>query len=221
MGLFDWYYQLKEAFTNWIIESGLTTPPTSAVFLLIVSLVVSSFSGIVNRLLINMEKVQKESAEMQEHQKRKKKAMETADKKLWIQVKRNEQRFLELQRNTMLSRMLPSVFTIVPMMFVFTTMRTSFQVASNTILNKYCIDGTYAVCGPESSHGAVVVLPIKFHGLLLLGKWFSPYAGNPAISVAGFTFWYFLSSIVVSTLIQRLFGINLTGMQNPSNPMRQ
>lgn len=209
MGFFDFLDPIRETIENFLIESGTTVPPHSTILLLIVALIVSSISGAVNRTLIDMDKLSDQVKEMQEHSKKKKKAMETADKKLWISVKRNEDRFLELQRSTMTTRMLPSLVTFGPLIFVFTTLRTTFQELPNLVLN-----GTNS--SPNGSHGVVAVLPFKVsRNIPLIGKWFSVYANNSSLSVAGFGFWYFLSAVVLSTLLQRLLGINLTGMQNP------
>jgi uncharacterized membrane protein (DUF106 family) len=215
MGIFDFLDPIQQAIEEWLINIGVTVPPWSALFLIIVSLLISSLTGALNRTLLDMEKLESQTNEMQELQKQKKKAMETADKKLWIQVKRNEDRMLELQKNTTFSRMLPSLITIGPFIFVFQTLRQAFQGAENCALNQYVVEGSQ-ICDINQRHGALVVLPFNMHDLPLLGGWFSPYAGDPSISVAGFSFWYFLSAIVVSTLFQRLFGINITGMRNPT-----
>lgn len=211
MGLFDFLDPIQDKITKWLIETGYTIPPSSTVLLLFVSLIVSTVSGLVNRALIDMEKLGKKTEEMQEHQKKKKKAMETADKKLWAVVKRNEERFLTLQRETMTARMLPSFITIGPFIFIFQTLRGAFQEIENESLNGDC----------RGSCGVVAILPFKMTSFPYLGeKWFSPYIHDGGISVAGFGFWYFLSAVVISTLIQRLFGINLTGMQNPMQQQR-
>ncbi|OLS20211.1 MAG: hypothetical protein HeimC2_06390 [Candidatus Heimdallarchaeota archaeon LC_2] len=217
MGIFDFLDPLTNAISNFLIDSGTTLPAFSTILLLIVSLIVSSFSGMVNRAVLNMEELAENSKKMQEHQKRKKLARETADKKLWISVKRNEEHFLELQRSTMTKRMVPSLFTMLPLIFVFQTLRSTFQQEENRELN-VCYDA--ALANPtencDRSSGVVAVLPFKVNrDIPLIGKWFSGLNGDPNLSVAGFGFWYFLSAIVLSTLLQRMLGINLTGMQNP------
>ncbi|MHA2251050.1 MAG: EMC3/TMCO1 family protein [Candidatus Kariarchaeaceae archaeon] len=213
MGIFDFLKPIQNGISEWLISTGFTVPAGSTILLMSVSLIVSTISGMVNRALIDMEKLSKQTEEMQEHQKKKKKAMETADKKLWTAVKRNDDRFMQLQRSTMTTRMLPSLITIGPFIFIFQTLRGAFQEAENKALN-----GNE---GCSSSCGVVAVLPFKVNrGIPLIGKWFSSFASDSGLSVAGFGFWYFLSAITVSTLVQRLFGINLTGMQNPMQQQR-
>ena len=220
MGLFDFLTPVQDALEQWLIHLGVTVPPWSGVLLIFISLILSSVTGLLNRALLDLEELQKKTDEMQEHQKLKNKAMETADKKLWIKVKRNEERFLELQKDTMMKRMVPSIITMGPFIFMFNTLRAAFQQAGNLAMNYYCTNGDKA-CIPDTTktrEGGLVVLPFKADKLWLIGSWFSPYAKDQSVSIAGFGFWYFMSAIVVSTLIQKLFGINLTGMQNPGQP---
>ncbi len=208
MGLFDFLIPLKVALENWLVATGLTLPPSSTAFFIIVSIIITGVSGIINRLLLDMDKIAKETEEMQEHQKKKTKAMETADKKLWAQVQKNEDRFMQLQKSTMMTRMLPSLITFGPIIFVFQVLRAAFQHPANIALN-----GNTAC---TNSCGVTAILPFHVDSWVpLIGKWFSPYAADATLSVAGFGFWYFLAAIVTSTLIQKLFGINLSGMQNP------
>ncbi len=217
MGIFDFLDPLTDAISEFLIDSGWTLPALSTILLLLVSLIVSSFSGLVNRAVLDMEELADNSKKMQEHQKRKKLARETADKKLWISVKRNEENFLELQRKTMTKRMVPSLFTMLPLIFVFQTLRSTFQQDDNREYNS-CYDASLPdpTDHCDRSSGVVAVLPFKVSkDIPLISGWFSTLNGDSNLSVAGFGFWYFLSAIVLSTLLQRIFGINLTGMQNP------
>ncbi|MHA2097140.1 MAG: EMC3/TMCO1 family protein [Candidatus Kariarchaeaceae archaeon] len=211
MGIFSFLDPVTDAISSFLIDTGWTVPGLSTLLLLLVSLLVSSFSGMVNRAVLDMEEIAENSKKLSEHQKRKKLAKETADKKLWISVKRNEEANLELQRSMMTKRMLPSLFTMLPFIFIFQTLRSTFQQDENRALNSCSIKDN---C--DSRAGVVAVLPFKVNrGIPLIGKWFSTLQTDTSLSVAGFGFWYFLSAIVLSTLLQRLFGINLTGMQNP------
>lgn len=208
MGLFDFLDPIRHAIEHFLQNTGMTLPAASTIVLVFVSLLVSAFSGAINRALMDMEKLAEQTKEMSEHQRKKKLARETADKKLWISVKRNEERFLELQKSTMMSRMVPQLLTFGPLIFMFTTLRSAFQTPDNIALNGN------ASC--SNSCGVLAVLPFRIsRGIPLIGKWFSPWVSDAGFSVAGFGTWYFLSAICVSTVLQRLFGINLTGMQNP------
>ena len=209
MGLFDFLDPIKIAFENWLISIGVTVPPNSTLFMVLMSIVVSGFSGIINRVILDLDQLAKDNDEMQKHTKMKNKAKETADRKLWRQVQKGEDRFASLQKSTMMKRMLPSLLTIGPFYFVFNTLRAAFQHDGNTSLN-----GNMDVC--VNSCGVSAVLPFYVpDSFPLIGGWFSDYAVDISLSVAGFGFFYFLSAITTSMLIQKLFGINLSGMQNP------
>ncbi len=210
MGLFDFLDPIKIAFENWLISIGVTVPPNSTLFMVLMSIVVSGFSGIINRVILDLDQLAKDNDEMQKHTKMKNKAKETADRKLWRQVQKGEDRFASLQKSTMMKRMLPSLLTIGPFYFVFNTLRHAFQSQPNLDLNQYSVDG---IC-VDSSCGVSAVLP--FHvpaSFPLIGSWFSPFAMDNSLSVAGFGFFYFLSAITTSMVIQKLFGFNLSGMQ--------
>lgn len=212
MGLFDFLEPLEEIIRDVLIKSGMSVPPGSVLVLVFVSVLISAFSGFVNRTVLDMEKLTRDTQEMMEHSRNKKMAMETEDKKLWIRVKRNEERFLELQKNTTMTRMLPSLITIGPFIFLFQTLRGAFQKNDNLILNSNSkLNGGNC----SSSCGVTAVLPFKIHDISWIGNWFSPYAYDTGLSVAGFGFWYFLSAVVISTIMQRILGINITGMKNP------
>lgn len=201
--------------TDWMITNEYSVTPKDTVFLMIVSIVVSSLSGGISRLLLDMEDMAKKNDTVQAHNKKKKKAQETADKKLWIAVQKREKMVMDLQRSMMMKRMLPSVITMLPIIFVFSTLRAAFQKPVNQALNATAEECIKAASDQVGSCGVVAVLPFHVPEWLPIGRWFSTYALDHAIDVAGFGFWYFLTAITTSTLIQKIAGVNLTGMQQP------
>lgn len=199
---------IKQSIQDFLHDQELTLAPKSTLFLMTVSILVSSLSGGVTRLIVDTEQLAKHNEEVQLHNKKKKKAKETADKKLWTAVSKKDKYITDLQRKMMTKRMIPSFVTFLPIIFVFSTLRLSFQSSENVLLN--------ANTACTNSCGVVAVLPFNIpEWFPLIGSWFSKYAGDALLSVAGFGFWYFLTAITSSTLIQKVFGINLTGMQNP------
>lgn len=218
MGLFDFLDPIKLAIENLLIDKGLTVSPWNVVVLVILSVGASALSGFVSKKLIDMDELNTQNRKIQLHNQRKKKARETADRKLWLSVEKKEKQIQDIQRSMMTKRMLPSFITIGPMIFIFSTLRQAFQSHANLLLNgnSHLNNGTCT-----NSCGVVAVLP--FHvpkWFPLIGKWFSPFVSNPDLSVAGFGFFYFLTALTTSTLIQKIFGINLTGMQqNPGMGM--
>ena len=106
-----------------------------------------------------------------------------------------------MQQKSMMTRMLPMLVTYGPIIYIFTTLRVTFQHPTNVGLN-----GNLAC---ENSCGGVVVLPFDWSGF----SWFSPYANDLNLSIAGYGFWYFISAIVTSSVFLRILGINLS--RNP------
>ncbi len=212
MAFWDFLNPIRDSITRFLLEHDLTLPPWNVIFLIAVSVTVSSLSGLISKKLIDMEELNRSNEIIQQHNKRKKKAKETADKKLWEAVEKKDKRVQDLQRSIMTKRMMPSFITFGPIIFVFSTLRAAFQSKANTDLNLWSANGNITC---TNSCGVVSVMPFKIpEWMPIVGKWFSPYVNDPSVSVAGFGFFYFLTAITASTLIQKIFGINLTGMQN-------
>ena len=77
MGWFDFLDPLTNAIEQWLVSIGVTVPPFSGIFLLFVSLILSSITGLLNRTLLDMDELAKKSEEMKKHQDLKKKERKT------------------------------------------------------------------------------------------------------------------------------------------------
>ena len=198
-------------YSAWFIDlakgSSITHPPAAAFFLVVISIFTSLLSAFVTRKLVNLEELNKYQKQISKHNKLKNKARETADKQLWTRVQARDKRISGLQQKIMMKRMLPQLFLSLPFIAIFTTLR---GVMGDKYLNLI----------PDRG-GIVAVLPFQFpEWIFFIGGWFSRYVSIPEISAAGFGFMYFLSAIISSTLIQRIFGINLQGAR-PENPFQR
>ena len=198
---------ITEAIESFLISTGVTLPPHSTIFFIFVSIFISLLSNLLYRLVLDLDQVNRDNMMLREHQMKKKQAMSTQDAKLWIRVKRDDKRITELQQKSTMRGMLPMLLTYAPFIFIFTTLRATFQAEDNVLLNGYG-----AACTP--SCGGVAVLPFNAIDAPLVGGWFSPYALDPSISIAGFGFWYFLTAIVTSNFFLKVLGVNLRGMQS-------
>lgn len=198
---------LTVAIETFLISTGVTLPPNSTVFFIFVSIFISLLSNVLYRLVLDLDQVNRDNIMLRAHQVKKKLAMSTQDAKLWIRVKRDDKRITELQQKSSMRSMLPMLLTYAPFIYVFTTLRHTFQANDNLVLNGYG-----SAC--ENSCGGVAVLPFNAIDLPLIGGWFSPYALDPSISIAGFGFWYFLTAVVTSNFFLKVLGINLRGMQS-------
>ncbi len=200
---------LTIAIEEFLISTGATLPPYSTIFFIFVSIFISLLSNVLYRLVLDLDQVNRDNAMLREHQTKKKLAMSTQDPKLWIRVKRDDKRITELQQKSTMRGMLPMLLTYGPFIFIFTTLRETFQHSLNLALN-----GNAACVENSTSCGGVAVLPFNAIDAPLIGSWFSPYFHDPTISIAGFGFWYFLTAIVTSNFFLKVLGVNLRGMQS-------
>jgi uncharacterized membrane protein (DUF106 family) len=197
--------KLLDDIKNWISDSvheyNLHEPPYSIIFLVIVSITVSTLSALVTKKTVDLDAANKNFKEIKEFNRQKKIAMETADRKLWIQVQRKKEYIQSLQLETMLKRMRPMLFTMIPFILIFSTLR--------------------GVMGGETA-GELAILPFKINiKIPLIGKIpIDVYGDNGSIKVdghqdwtssnsaAGFSFMYFLSAVSIGSLVQRFLGVS-------------
>ena len=192
-------------YNAWVLDvvskdSFWVRPPGAGIFLVFIAMGSSLLSAFLTQKLLDMEELNRMMKQIQEHQRLKKKAMETADKKLWQKIQAKDSQINMLQQKMMMKRMLPQFVLFLPLIAIFTTLR--------LVMGDYTLNLT-----PD--RGAIVaILPFRiFPQIPLIGKWFSQYVEDPRLSAAGFGFWYFMSAIMSSAIIQRVLGINIQGTQ--------
>ncbi|MHA1912070.1 MAG: EMC3/TMCO1 family protein [Candidatus Kariarchaeaceae archaeon] len=196
---------LLDDIKNWVSDSvheyNLHDPPYSIVFLVIVSITISTLSALVTKKTVDLDAANKNFKEIQEFNRQKKTAMETADRKLWIQVQRKQEYIQGLQLETMLKRMRPMLFTMIPFILIFSTLR--------------------GVMGGDTA-GELAILPFKINiNIPLIGKVPIDVCGDNGStkvpghqdwtsnnSAAGFSFMYFLSAVSIGSLVQRFLGVS-------------
>ena len=128
-----------------------------------------------------------------EWNQRRKQAMETADKKLWLRVKRDEERIKKLQSSMMMKRLKPTLVTFVPFLIIFAILRAAFH-------------GHYYAW-----------LPFNIGNFPWIGKpWFGqPNPNEPqGYSKAPFIVWYFITSYAFGGIISKLLGAMPSGATN-------
>ncbi len=181
-----------EGIANWITQNGWNQRPTSAIFIVLVSIFISIISTSATRLITDVDALKETMIKVNEWNQKKKQAMAKADKKLWLKVKRDEERIKKLQSSMMMKRMKPMLITTVPFLIIFAIVRTAFS-------------GHYYAW-----------LPFNMGGFPFVGNpWFAPTSissGEPeGFSKATFTLWYFMVSFAFGSLISRIFGANPSG----------
>ena len=198
MGLFD---DVRNWISDSVHEYNLHEPPYSIIFLVIVSITISTLSALVTKKTVDLDAANKNFKEIQEFNRQKKVAMETADRKLWIQVQRKQEYIQGLQLETMLKRMRPMLFTMIPFILIFSTLR--------------------GVMGGDTA-GELAILPFKINtSIPLIGRVPIDVCGDNGSSdvtghqdwtsnnsAAGFSFIYFLSAVSIGSLVQRFLGVS-------------
>ncbi len=179
-----------DAIAKWISINGWNQLPTSALFIAITSILISAFSAIITRLLVDTEALNEDMQKINKWNQKRKMAMERADKKLWLSVKREEDAIKKLQQSMMMKRMKPMLVTFIPFMIIFAILRRAFY-------------GHYFAW-----------LPFNLGKFPWIGKtaWSEQITYDGHIySKVSFTFWYFLTSYAFGALIARILGVNPQG----------
>ncbi len=185
----NWFQGIAE----WIARNGWNDLPTSALVIALVSVLIAIISTLATRLLTDVDALKESMQKVNEWNQKRKRAMQTADKKLWLSVKRDEERVKKMQSSMMFKRMKPMLFTIIPFMVIFAILRAAY---------------------PSGEFGHYYSwLPFNIGGFPWLGNaWTAPFEYDGHFySKVPFTFWYFTVSFAFGSIITRLFGVTPSG----------
>ena len=166
----------QNAFLDWI-----TTPPGSMIFVLLLSLTTATISTLLTRWLVDTEEINRKQTQMKAHEAEKQKIIDLAEvdpdryRKARKRWERKDAMIKKSQQRMALQRMKPTCITFLPMIIIFSIVNTLFRGA------------------------AVALSPMHANDIPLLGNFIS--AGPVWIN---FTAWYFLCSLGINTLTQRL-----------------
>jgi uncharacterized membrane protein (DUF106 family) len=177
----------------------VSVPPGSLWFILLVSFLVSIISNLVNRFAIDAKQMERKQELINDHNKWKKELSKMAEEnpkkyaKEYAKFQRRDAAVQKVQQKMGLARMKPTCITMVPMIIMFAVLR-----------NLYSVNG---VPSP------VAVPPMNPWDVYYFGKMmhasFASTVRNLDISEGwmNFTSYYFLCSMTLSTLIQKIFGL--------------
>jgi len=170
----------KNAFLD-LIDS----PPGSMIFVLLLSIATASMSTILTKWLVDTEEINRKQTQIKGHEEEKQKIIDLAEVDLERYSKarkrweRKDVMLKKTKQKMSLQRMKPSCVTFLPMIIIF------------SILNTVVFRGAQ-----------VALSPMHANDVPLIGNFIS--AGPVWIN---FTAWYFLCSLGLNTLIQRLLKI--------------
>ena len=97
----------------------LTTPPTSTIFILVLSMFLSFITSLANRLLINQEQLRAWRKEVADWTSESREAARSGDKKLLAKVKREQPRILQLQGKMTKQSMKVSFIFMIPFLLLW------------------------------------------------------------------------------------------------------
>ena len=167
-------------------------PPLSAVFILIVSMSITTVSNLASKRFTDVRRLNRYQAEVKQYQEMQKEAEKTQNEKLMRKVRRRKAYIERIQREMLTQRCKPSLIFLIPFLIVFQVLR-GFYMDPATGLDS-----------------VVAVVPFSVHKLLpfLVG-----WLGTP--TAYGFGFYYFgfymFVGLGIGQILQRLMGISLTG----------
>jgi len=166
----------ENAFKEWI-----SNPPGSMIFVLLLATTTALVSAGLTKLLVDTEEIARKQKQIKSHEEEKEKIIELAEvdpdryRKQRKRWERKDAMLKQTQQRMALQRLKPTCVTFLPMIIIFGIV--------NTILR-----------------GAHVALsPMHANDVPLIGSFIS--AGPVWIN---FTAWYFLCSLGINTLVQRI-----------------
>ena len=172
----------------------MNSPPGSMWFILLLSIIISIVSVILTKLLIDTKEMDRKQKQIKAHNEEKKKIIELAKidvdryhkaRKKW---ERRDIMLKKTQQGMAMDRMKPTLITFLPMIIIFAVLR-----------------GIYV-------NAPVVATPMNplVYGLLQWPIGMGIADGTTASSEVAwlnFTAWYFVCSLGINTLLQRILGL--------------
>jgi len=184
---------------NWI-----TDPPGSMFFILLLSAAIALISAGLTKWLVDTDELERKQRQIKSHEEKKEQIIELADKdihkyqKLRKRWERKDEMLKKTQQSIAMQRLKPTCITFLPMIILFGIIRGLF------------------------GNAPVALTPMNANDIPLIGgilqatdnaeAWTALFYGttrNIGINEGwiNFTAWYFLCSLGINTLVQRLLGL--------------
>lgn len=158
------------------------SPPGSMIFVLILSIITASISTLLTRWLVDTEEINRKQTQIKAHEEEKQKIVELAEvdperyRKARKKWERKDVMLKKTQQRMALQRMKPTCVTFLPMMIIF------------GVLNAVVFSGAQIALSPMHANDIPLIGNIIRAGPIWIN----------------FTAWYFLCSLGINTLVQRL-----------------
>lgn len=185
-------------------------PPGSMIFILVFSITIAFITTLITRWLTDTKSVERKQKLIKEHNERKEKIIKLAEtdperyrkqRKKW---ERKDEMVKKTSQGISMQRLKPTCITMLPMLILFFFIRLLFEnngiplpvAASPMNANDIPFIGDFIRAGTD---GVIYPWTELAFGRLLPVTW--------SMGWIGFTAWYFLCSLGMNTLIQRILKI--------------
>lgn len=184
---------------NWI-----TDPPGSMFFILLLSAAIALVSAGLTKWLVDTDELERKQRQIKAHEEKKEQIIELADKdihkyqKLRKRWERKDEMLKKTQQSIAMQRLKPTCITFLPMIILFGIIRGLFG-NSPVALTPMNANDIPLIGGILQATGNAEAWTALFYGstktIEINDGWIN------------FTAWYFLCSLGINTLVQRLFGL--------------
>ncbi len=170
--------------------------PNSMIFIILLSTIVAVISVILTKLLVDTAELERKQKQIKAHQEEKKKIIELAQtdvERYHKQKKRWERKDIMLkktQQGMSMQRMKPTLITFLPMIIIFAVLR-----------DIYGISPIAATPMNPDFYGNLDF----FIGMGKSKEWPDSAKGEKGVAWLNFTSFYFVCSLGINTLLQRIF----------------
>lgn len=183
---------------DWLIDMGLPLkPPGATLFVIAFSTGLSLFISLLSRYMIDIKEMQRYTREIKKFQELKKRSLQTADRKLVIKVKRREAYIQKIQSKMMFQRFKPMVIYFIPLLVMFSVLRGIYSSPTMVFIERSSMVATAEWTGYTN----VLPFAIPRHQFGTAAPW------NTNHTILSFVWFYFLVSITIGSLIQKMMGL--------------
>lgn len=188
----------QDSFLNW-----LGTPPGAMIAVLLLATTTALISMGLTKWLVDTDEINRKQVQMKAHNEEKEKIIELAEvdperyrksRKKW---ERKDEMFKQSQQKMALQRLKPTCISFLPMIIIFGIVNTFFGGVPIALTAMNANDIPLIGNILAASTGGIVPWTEAFYGEAIKIL--------PAHGWIGFTAWYFLCSLGINTLIQRIF----------------
>ncbi|MHA1804028.1 MAG: EMC3/TMCO1 family protein [Promethearchaeota archaeon] len=190
-------FQEATSFYEW-----MRYPPGSMIFTLLLSLVTALISTLLTKLLVDTKEIERKQKQIKEHNEEKEKIIKLAEidperyrkkRKRW---EKKDEMMKQLQQSMAMSRLKPTLIIFIPMIIIFSILNATF--GRDPI-----------ACPPMNPWDVPLINNFAMAYTETVVEWTARVYGTP-IQISqrygwiNFTAWYFLCSLGINTLIQRI-----------------